>query len=129
MALEKRGKNFYYYEKIREGDKVRSVYSGKGETALLLDIMRQWKNDEIKGKNKERKIENTEKYKERIKKEYRNKPENSITDNTENELENIAESYADFSRILTDAFLFTNGFHQHKRQWRKKRNGRENQRT
>jgi hypothetical protein len=71
MALEKRGNNFYYYEKIREGDKVRSVYSGKGETAYFLDLMRQWKNDEKHGKNTETETNKKRIRNERIKNEHR----------------------------------------------------------
>lgn len=101
--MELRGNGHYYYEKERNGDKVRSVYAGKGEIALILHQMRLWKKEE-ESYEKERK--NSERLRER---------------QTETELENLVESFADLSKILTDAFFLTNGFHQHKRQWRKKR--------
>ena len=45
MALEKRGNNYYYYKKEREGKCVVSSYVGKGEIAVLIaeydDIERQ----------------------------------------------------------------------------------------
>ena len=106
MSLERRGNNHYLYDKERTGGKIRSVYVGKGETALILNQMRQWKKEED-AYEKQRK--NSEKLCELQK---------------ENELENIVESVAELCRILTDAFFLTNGFHQHKRQWRKKRNGK-----
>ena len=46
MALELRGNNLYYYSKEREGAKVRSAYSGKGEFALLLHQLSLLKNEE-----------------------------------------------------------------------------------
>ena len=106
MALERRGNNHYFYEKERIGGKVRSVYSGKGETAFLLNQMRLWKKDE------------DEYERERKQFERRREIEN------ENEIDSAVESFCEMSRILTDAFFLTNGFHQHKRQWRKKRNGK-----
>jgi len=103
MGLEIRGNSHYYYEKERNGDKVRSVYAGKGETALILNQMRLWKKLED---DEEKQRKSSERLRER---------------QAENELENILESIADLSKVLTDAFFLTNGFHQHKRQWRKKR--------
>jgi hypothetical protein len=103
MALELRGNDHYYYEKERDGDKVRSVYAGKGEIAYLLNQMRLLKKDE-----------------ENAQKQRKN---NDNQRQVETEPENIVESFADLARSLTDAFFLTNGFHQHKRQWRKKRAG------
>ena len=56
MGLEWRGTNLYYYEKERNGDKVRSVYSGKGEMAYLLHQMNLWKKRE-KTAEKQRKVD------------------------------------------------------------------------
>lgn len=106
MALERHGNNLYFYEKERSGDRVRSVYAGKGETALLLNQMRLLKKQE-EDEEKQRK-------------------NNLRSRLAENEVESIIESFADVGKILTDAFFLTNGFHQHKRQWRKKRNGKSN---
>lgn len=106
MGLERRGNSHYFYEKERNGGKVRSVYAGKGELALILNQMRLLKKEED-AYQKQRKSRETLRQRQ-----------------TETELENIVESFADISRILTDAFFLTNGFHQHKRQWRRKRNGK-----
>lgn len=106
MALEWRGTNLYYYEKERDGDKVRSVYSGKGEMAYLLNQMRLWRNQE---KEEEKQRKSNEKQREK---------------KTEAELDAAVESVCEIGEILTTAFFLTNGFHQHKRQWRKKRNGK-----
>ena len=106
MGLERRGNSHYFYEKERNGDKVRSVYAGKGRTAYLLNQMRLLKKEED-AYEKQRK--NSETLRQR---------------QTENELENIVESFGEVSRVLADAFFLTNGFHQHKRQWRRKRNGK-----
>lgn len=47
MALEKRGSNYYYYKKEREGNRVLSKYYGKGELAGLVAQM-----DEIEREKK-----------------------------------------------------------------------------
>lgn len=106
MALEWRGNNCYFYEKERSGGKVRSVYAGKGETALMFHWLRedQRQNDEYEKESKKR---------ERMREIER-----------ENEIDSAVEAVCEMSRILIDAFFLTNGFHQHKRQWRKKRNGK-----
>lgn len=106
MALEWRGNNLYYYEKERIGDKVRSVYAGNGETALLLNQMRLWKKKETEYEKESKKHESLREIEK------------------ENEIDSAVEAVCEMSRILTDAFFLTNGFHQHKRQWRKKRNGK-----
>ncbi len=47
MALEKRGGNYYYYKKERDGNRVISKYYGKGELASLVAQM-----DEIEREKK-----------------------------------------------------------------------------
>lgn len=101
MGLERRKNNYYYYEKERIGEKVRSVYSGKGDFALMLQYLREDRRQE---------------------KVFEKQQNNSEKLNEETELENILDSFSEISKILTDGFLLTNGFHQHKRQWRRKRN-------
>lgn len=101
MGLERRGNNYYYYEKERIGGKVRSVYSASGETALMFHWLREDRKQE---------------------KEYEKQRKSSET-SQETELENILDSFSEISKVFTDGFFLTNGFHQHKRQWRKKRNG------
>lgn len=36
MGWEKRGNKFYYYEKVRVDNKIKSVYFGNGELAQLI---------------------------------------------------------------------------------------------
>lgn len=104
MALEFRGSNLYYYEKERIGGKIRSVYSGKGDIALMINWL-----------TKDRKEQ--EKYEKKIKCR-----EKAVIERKENEMDNILNEFADLSKVLTDAFFLANGFHQHKREWRRKRN-------
>jgi hypothetical protein len=106
MALEWRGNNLYYYEKERNGDRVRSVYAGKGETADLfhsLNLLKKREENETKeGKHRE--------------KERRLQTDRAI-DSDLDQIQKIAG-------LLTDALFLANGYHQHKRQWRKKRDGK-----
>ena len=49
MALEQRNGNLYYYRSVREGKRVRRVYCGAGEGALLmarLDELERLERDE-----------------------------------------------------------------------------------
>ena len=106
MALELRGSNLYYYQKERDGDKVRSVYYGKGEMAhLFYQFHLLHKRDE----EAEKQYKNSVRMREM---------------SAENELDSVLESFCEMTEMLTDAFFLTNGFHQHKRQWRKKRDGK-----
>lgn len=106
MALEWRGNNLYFYDKERDGGKVRSVYAGKGETALLFHWMRE---DRKREKEFEKQRKNKEIMQDRA---------------VEIEIESILDSFSEIAKVITDGFFLTNGFHQHKRQWRKKRNER-----
>lgn len=106
MGLEWRGNNLYYYEKERSGGRVRSVYSGKGELAYLLLQSNLWrKRDEAE-----------EKQRKNNEKEQMMQKEEAI----DAEIETVSE----IAKLLTDAYFLANGFHQHKRQWRKKRDGK-----
>lgn len=99
MAWEKRGNNLYLYQKMRIDGKVKSVYVGRGEVAVFVDRYEQ----------RERKLKKLESEKQ---KSERRKAE--IIDEQINEFSKINQS-------LVDALFLINGFHQHKRQWRKKR--------
>ena len=63
MWLERRGNDLYYYEKERDGDKVRSRYSGKGETAYLFHQLNLWRKLEA---DEERERKNSEKCKQKL---------------------------------------------------------------
>jgi crotonobetainyl-CoA:carnitine CoA-transferase CaiB-like acyl-CoA transferase len=44
VSLERRGGNLYYYRSVRDGEKVRKVYVGAGETARVSheeDVLRR----------------------------------------------------------------------------------------
>lgn len=99
MAWETRGNSRYYYQKERVGDKVKSSYIGNGEVARIIAACE-------KGRRREKKIE--------VECQRRQKLETEIFDEKLNELSEINQS-------LVDALFLLNGFHQHKRQWRKKR--------
>jgi hypothetical protein len=103
MGFERRGNNTYYYKKEREGGRVVSRYVGSGETASLIHTLNQWekaeKEDEKQRRNKERR--------------------------READLDAEIDSLFGLTGVFTDALFLTHGYHQHKRQWRKKRNGKE----
>lgn len=99
MAWEARGNRSYFYRKKRTGGKVKSEYVGSGELAALLE----------KSERGSRQLKQLEK--EKLKRE-RMKAE--LIDDELNALSEINQS-------LVDALFLIGGFHQHKRQWRKKR--------
>lgn len=103
MGLEWRGNNLYYYEKERDGDKVRSRYAGKGEIAFLLHQMNLLRKEEAE-----------------FEKQYKNSTRQREME-IEAELDSAVESVCEIGELLTTAFYLTNGFHQHKGQWRKRR--------
>lgn len=101
--MERRGNNYYYYEKERDREKVSSRYSGKGEIAYLLHQMTLLRKDEAE-----------------LEKQAKTSRKRQEMEN-EAELESAIESVCEIGGLLTTAFFLTNGFHQHKREWRKKR--------
>ncbi len=99
MGWENRNGKSYYYRKEREGASVRSVYVGSGETARLIAQLDELQTDEREGKRALARIER------------------------EQWQEQDAELAA-LSKIVdevTAATLIAQGFHRHKRQWRRKR--------
>lgn len=104
MGVEARNKSgtLYYYRKRREGDRVISEYVGGG---LVLDIEQKRAEIERQRKQAER---------ERLKAER-----TSMAD-----IDKALDSFSDMVDMLVEAELISMGFHQHKRQWRKKRNGK-----
>jgi hypothetical protein len=99
MGWETRSGKQYYYRKEREGGRVRSVYVGRGETARLIAQLEAMRSDEREGKHI----------------------------STRMDREQLQEQDAEFdalSKIVDEvvaATLIAQGFHQHKRQWRRKR--------
>ena len=101
MAWEDRNGNPYYYRKRREGKRVVSEYVGPGligQMAAELDA-----EDRL-----ERGCARANLVKQRT--------ETKAIDQQVRDVESQI-------RTLTRAFLLAAGYHPHKRQWRKKRNG------
>jgi hypothetical protein len=99
MGWENRNGKSYYYRKEREGASVRSIYVGSGETSRLIAQLDELQTDEREGKRTLARIER------------------------EQRQEQDAELAA-LSKIVdevTAATLIAQGFHRHKRQWRRKR--------
>ena len=97
MAWEARGNKSYYYRKRRIGRRVVSEYVGSGETAGLIagmDVLDQEQRQ-------------AQRMMDAVAREAR------VMDDTD------AALLADLLATLTRAVLVTNGFHQHKRQWRR----------
>ncbi|HEY0006376.1 MAG TPA: hypothetical protein VGB17_16460 [Pyrinomonadaceae bacterium] len=103
MAWENRNGREYYYRKERSGDTVRSVYVGAGPAASLAASMDQ-------REQATRKKERTQIQLERAK-----------AAREEAHLDEIDQRV----KALTASILEAAGFHQHKRQWRKKRDVKE----
>jgi len=99
MGLERRGNGIYYYRKERRGDRVVSVYQGKGEMAHLMHAWDQIKRQEADG--------------------ARYELENAKTKFTALD-EQIEELEAEVRAVETALFLI-NGYREHSRQWRKQR--------
>ena len=98
MAWEERNGHQYYYLKRREGDRVISEYIGSGLAAELY-AKACLKNEESIQRERERRREMTA----------------------------ISAQVDDICKTLNNAvraWLLALGYHQHKRQWRKRRNDR-----
>ena len=103
MAIEtRRNGNLYYYKKRREGDRVVSEYVGGG---MVVELER--KRAEIERERKQADRESLEA--QRM----------SMAD-----IDNALDSFSNTVDMLVEAELISMGFHQHKRQWRKRRNGK-----
>jgi hypothetical protein len=101
MGWEYRGNRLYYYRKKREGKHVISEYIGVGTTAYLIAELDR--EDRLA-----RAFDATEwkKQKNEIKK-------------VDNEMNQLQKSINGFVRAL----FLTSGYHPHKGQWRRIRNG------
>lgn len=100
MAWEERGGKRYYYRKVRKGGRVFSVYEGGGiggEIAAAQDVGEREKKTQTRAE-----LQREMAAQDRI-------------DNLIGESERIAQ---DAARRALEAV----GYHQHKRQWRLKRN-------
>ena len=104
MAFENRHGNSYYYRKKRDGNRVISEYLGCGELAYLIAQF-----DEI----------------EQLKKKFEQEKEAKIRQKINEKSVEIEKLHKENVEII-EFVLISLGFHQHKRQWRKKRNAKFN---
>jgi adenylosuccinate synthase len=102
MAWETRGNNRYYYRKKKVGCKVVSEYVGKGPVAQELASMDLVERQE---RNRELGVIRKERY------------ELGLLDRQ------VMQSILVMDRMV-EVFLRMLGFHKHKGQWRKVRNGK-----
>lgn len=101
MGWEERNGNLYYYRKERDGSHVRSVYIGSGETVHLISQLEAMRREEA-----EMKLLHQRSLRELGK-----------------QADRIIEVHAEATELLMTATLLAAGFHTHRRQWRRKRNG------
>jgi hypothetical protein len=99
MGWETRNGQQYFYEKIREGDRVVSRYIGAGEAAAKAELQMRAKA-ELERRRRER--------------ERHEQQEQDIIDNAVDAIGDLINSYA-------NAHLVVAGYHWHKGQWRKQR--------
>ncbi len=95
----KRGNHHYYYRKKRDGFRVKSVYFGRGEMAYLDAVLFE-KQQEDRGSERAKRQQELE---------------------AVNSLEVDIDALSRLTLTLTEAALIAAGFHQHKREWRKRR--------
>ena len=103
MGWEQRGSESYFYRKKRSGARVRSVYVGRGEIAVLtarLDAMQREEREAQRAKERK---------------------EQQGFDSLDQSIDNLVR----LSCTLTEAVLIAAGFHEHKRQWRKQKHERK----
>ncbi len=103
MAVEvRRNGNLYYYKKRREGNRVVSEYVGGG---MIVDL--EQKRAELDKAIREAQAAQLEA--ERM----------SLT-----AIDKSLDEFSDIVDTLTNAVLISMGYHQHNRQWRRRRDGR-----
>jgi hypothetical protein len=99
MGWEQRGTFQYFYKKEREGSRVKSIYVGRGDLAQLSAKFCAMQQDECRLMNQ---------------KLGREQGLLEAFDSVNLEMERAVKT-------ITEAALIAAGFHQHKRQWRKRR--------
>ena len=101
MAWEQRGGSLYYYRKRRQGRRVLSEYVGSGLAGRMASAL---DNDE-----QERRRSDREKLDQQM----------AEVERLDQALRRLNSSIG----TIVYAMLFASGFHCHKGQWRKRRNG------
>lgn len=99
MGFETRGGRTYYYRKERSGGRVRSVYHGGGAVAEMSALMAEMDAEERAQKRRQERERRAELLAE------------------DAELDALGKLVDELAR----ATLLTHGYHQHKRQWRRRR--------
>jgi hypothetical protein len=99
MGWETRNGKSYYYRKERTGNRVRSVYVGSG---LIGQLSAQTDEQGRAEKDEERRA-----LRRQIEKQ--------------DAIDSRIDAVCDLTERLVTAALIASGFHQHKRQWRRKR--------
>lgn len=100
MGLKQRNGKLYYYRKRREGSRVVSEYAGSGVVAFLSEY-----------------IDRREREQQQAEREREIAYSTSVL-----ELESQFDDLDRFVDLVVKAFYISEGYHQHKRQWRKMRN-------
>lgn len=103
MGWEQRGKGVYLYKKVRDGDRVRSVYVS-GEA--FFQAMDQVLEEDRKAKKERARLE-----------EQKEREEIEATERSIREIDRQI-------REELSAALTASGYHHHKGQWRKRRGKR-----
>lgn len=101
MGWEYRGNRLYYYRKCRKGKRVVSEYMGSGLAGEIAELFDEEERQEIEYKRRE------------LRKE---KASIQAIGNQVGEVEK-------FTGVVTRACLLLAGYHAHKGQWRKMKNG------
>ena len=104
MGLERRGNNYYFYEKKRIGNRVVSVYSGGREIGRLMHLLDRQRQDDA-NVEKESKKRSFEAEKQSL-----------------DEVDQVIEAFGEQVDALMCAVFLVNGYHKHSRTWRRKRN-------
>jgi hypothetical protein len=108
MGWEKRGNGRYYYEKRRVDGRVRSVYVGHG---LVGELSEQWAHCKRTGQ-----LDTEEEFNAALDADCEYHDRRAIEAREREVLANERMLRAIVSEALRQA-----GYHQHKRQWRKRR--------
>lgn len=103
MALVERNGNIYYYSKKKVAGRVVTTYEGAGVVAELAAYRAEREREE-----RERRIE-----------EARERELGLLTPMAE--IDRQIEQLSSVIDLLAKALLIEEGYHQHKRQWRKRR--------
>lgn len=102
MGIERRKGNLYYYHKRRVGDKVVSEYRGCGQVVQFEAALQKCRNRK------------------------REQQREAIRAANIAEIDSDLDSLEKRLKMRLSSSLLLAGFHRHKRQWRKRRDGREN---